>query len=144
MSAISRFMEADHDRLDSLFREFQGAGRSRPEEAREKFREFREGLLRHIGWEEEMLFPEFEERTGMRGAGPTAVMRMEHRQIQQFLERIQAALASGGPTGDLEEGLLALLKGHNEKEERVLYPGMDQVLGEDGAGELVRKMECQR
>lgn len=142
MSAITRFMGADHDRLDRLFLEFQGAKHRDPERARELFSEFRSGLLRHIGWEEELLFPLFEERTGMRGGGPTAVMRMEHRQIQQFLERVQAALSSGAPTGDLEEGLLALLKGHNEKEEAVLYPWVDRVLGEDGAGEMVRKMEA--
>ncbi len=141
MSTITRFMGADHDRLDSLFREFQGAVRRPPGRARELFSEFREGLLRHIGWEEELLFPRFEERMGMRDAGPTAVMRMEHRQIQGFLEEIRARVEAGDARTDAaEEGLLTVLKEHNRKEEAILYPWMDRTLAESEAREVLGKM----
>jgi len=39
-------------------------------------------------WEEELLFPMWEEKTGMIEDGPTPVMRFEHDQIKQLLDTI--------------------------------------------------------
>jgi iron-sulfur cluster repair protein YtfE (RIC family) len=82
MGAILEFMSHDHDRLDAIFAEF----RKEPDagKTRELFLQFDTGLRAHIVWEEEILFPPFEDRTGMRHTGPTAVMRMEHQQIKQI------------------------------------------------------------
>ena len=69
MQTIFDFMAADHDGLDGLFKEFQKASHSGPAEAKKLFSEFSFGLKRHIVWEEEILFPPFEERTGMKDVG---------------------------------------------------------------------------
>jgi iron-sulfur cluster repair protein YtfE (RIC family) len=85
---ISIYYETDHDRLDDLFKNFQQLKRSDFSKAKQFFKEFKIGLQRHIIWEEEILFPLFEEKTGLKNGGPTEVMRLEHRQIKTHLETI--------------------------------------------------------
>ena len=125
---ISAFYEQDHDRLDELFKTFQKLKRSDFAKAKEAFKAFKFGLQRHIVWEEGVLFPLWEEKTGMSEGGPTFVMRAEHRQIGQQLEAIHGKVADQNPDSDQEEqALLDLLGSHNMKEERVLYPAIDQL-----------------
>jgi iron-sulfur cluster repair protein YtfE (RIC family) len=125
---ISEFYEQDHDRLDELFKTFQELKRSDFAKAKEAFKAFKFGLQRHIVWEESVLFPLWEEKTGMSEGGPTFVMRAEHRQIGQQLEAIHGKVADQNPDSDQEEqALLDLLGSHNMKEERVLYPAIDQL-----------------
>jgi len=128
-STISKFYEEDHDRLDELFKMFQRLKRSDFHKAKEAFKEFKVGLQRHIVWEEDLLFPLWEEKTGMSDGGPTVVMRHEHRQIGQLLESIHDKVAAQNPESDQEEQLLlSVLGSHNIKEERVLYPSIDNVI----------------
>jgi len=85
----------------------------------------------HIGFEEGELFPAFEEATGLHG-GPTAVMRAEHSEMRDLLHALGAAQPRIDPEGcraELEH-LRTLLQAHNVKEEAVLYPACDQLLGE--------------
>ena len=125
---ITAFFEQDHDRLDELFKTFQQLKRPDFAKAKETFKEFKVGLQRHIVWEEDLLFPLWEEKTGMSEDGPTVVMRAEHRQIGQQLESIHGKVAEQNPDSDQEEqALLDLLGSHNRKEERALYPAIDQV-----------------
>jgi iron-sulfur cluster repair protein YtfE (RIC family) len=125
---ISEFYEHDHDRLDESFKTFQQLKRSDFPKAKEAFKTFKFGLQRHIVWEEDVLFPLWEEKTGMSEGGPTFVMRAEHRQIGQQLEAIHGKVADQNPDSDQEEqALLDLLGTHNMKEERVLYPAIDQL-----------------
>jgi regulator of cell morphogenesis and NO signaling len=86
------------------------------------------GLPRHIVWEEGLLFPLWEKKTGRSEEGPSVVMRVEHRQIEQQLEAIHSKVMEQNPDSDKEvQGLLDLLGSHNIKEERALYPAIDQV-----------------
>jgi len=125
---ITEFFEQDHDRLDELFKTFQQSKRSDFPKAKEAFKEFKFGLQRHIVWEEDLLFPIWEQKTGMSDSGPTPVMRNEHRQIGQQLEAIHQKVADQNPDSDQEEqALLDLLGSHNRKEERALYPAIDKV-----------------
>src|SRR5215467_13146631 len=128
MNTISVFFQQDHDRLDALFQSFQALKRHDMEKAMEAFKEFRGGLERHIVWEEDLLFPLWEEKTGMSDGGPTFVMRAEHRRIGQHLEAIHDKVAEQNLESDHEEQvLLDLLSSHNMKEERVLYRSIDEV-----------------
>ena len=78
-----------------------------------------------------MLFPLWEQKTGMAEGGPTQVMRMEHRQIGRCLEAIHKNVQEDDPESDQDEQtLLALLAAHNQKEERILYPSIDSVLSD--------------
>ena len=139
---ISRYFEQDHDRLDTLFNTFQQHKRSDFAKAKEAFVEFKIGLQRHIVWEEDILFPKWEENSGMAEGGPTQVMRTEHRLIGDCLEAIHQKVHEHNPDSDREEGrLLELLKSHNMKEERILYPSIDQVISETERAEIYRAMK---
>ena len=93
------------------------------------FNQIKADLERHIGWEEEILFPIFEGRTGMRDGEPTAVMRQEHRQIKDFLDQIQAALVQQWPAPISDTlALQDLFLQHNHKEEQFVYPVLDSLL----------------
>ena len=139
---ISAFYEQDHDRLDESFRTFQQLKRSDFARAKEAFKEFQFGLQRHIVWEEDLLFPLWEEKTGMSEDGPTFVMRAEHRQIGQRLEAIHDKVADQNPDCDQEEqALLDLLGSHNMKEERVLYHAIDQVTSAEERETVFRNMK---
>lgn len=84
----------------------------------------------HIGFEEDELFPAFEEASGLR-EGPTEVMRAEHAEMRDLLYALGAAQPRIDPEGcraELEH-LRALLQMHNVKEETVLYPACDRLLG---------------
>ena len=141
-NTVSAFFQQDHDRLDALFQSFQTLKRHDFSKAREAFKEFKFGLQRHIVWEEDLLFPLWEEKTGMSEGGPTFVMRNEHRQIGRQLEAIHDKVAEQDPESDQEErALLTLLGSHNMKEERVLYPAIDQVTSADERDRLFRDMK---
>jgi len=139
---ISVTFEQDHDRLDALFTTFQQQKRKDMAKAKEAFVEFKFGLQRHIVWEEDVLFPKWEENSGMAEGGPTQVMRTEHRIIGEFLEAIHQKVQASNPDSNLEEQrLVDVLKSHNMKEERILYPSIDQVITDQERAELYQAMK---
>jgi iron-sulfur cluster repair protein YtfE (RIC family) len=133
---------ADHDRLDDLFVQFQKTKRTDYSRAKEFFKEFKFGLQRHIVWEESILFPLFEMKTGMYHTGPTEVMRQEHRRIGELLEAIHQKVKQQDPNSDQDElALLAALAAHNEKEETILYPAIDRLTSDEEKSEAFAAME---
>jgi len=123
MQTIKEFMQNDHNRLDGLFGKFQEFKIKKPEEAKQNFCPFRKGLSSHIEWEEKILFPIFEEKTGVKDNGPTAVMRAEHLEIKNLLDKIREKIKTGDFNVDeFENRLSDVLKDHNNKEEHILYP----------------------
>ena len=139
---ISVTFEQDHDRLDALFTTFQEQKRQDVAKAKEAFAAFKFGLQRHIVWEEDVLFPKWEENSGMAEGGPTQVMRTEHRMIGECLEAIHRKVEAQDPESDRDEQrLLDILKSHNMKEERILYPSIDQVISDQERAELYQAMK---
>ena len=141
-TTILEFMSKDHDRLDNLFEEFNKLRKSDISRAKPLFLNFSAGLQAHIAWEEDILFPIFERETGMRDAGPTAVMRMEHGQIKNFLEDISGKVLAGELDGIDELGtkLLQVLGSHNMKEENILYPAIDDLTNEQEKKQAIERM----
>jgi regulator of cell morphogenesis and NO signaling len=126
---ISDYFQADHDRLDELFKDFQKFKRTDYARAKDCFVQFKFGLQRHIVWEEEVLFPLFENKSGLHDYGPTVVMRSEHQQIGKCLEDIHKKVQKSNPESDREEeALIDILKLHNQKEELILYPAIDRMI----------------
>ncbi len=119
----------DHDRLDQLLETYRQLKRTDFARAKEAFREFKFGLQRHILWEEHILFPLFEAKTGLHDRGPTVVMRAEHREIGKWLEALHDKVRARDVDSDREEQVLVeTLFAHNYKEENVLYPALDRLL----------------
>ena len=98
-----------------------------------KWRTFQAEMLRHLRMEEEVMFPAFEQASGMTGGGPTFVMRSEHEQMRGLIEQMGSA-ADGDDYDelvDLGDTLLMLIQQHNQKEEQMLYPMAEQALAAD-------------
>lgn len=143
MNKVLEFMGKDHDRLDNIFEEFRTIKDTDMGKATTLFHDFKIGLQRHIIWEEKILFPIFEIKRGMHNTGPTAVMRMEHRQIKEFLEKIHDKIVKGEVSGisELENGLLEVMKPHSYKEESIIYPWIDNSASEEEREEAFTKMK---
>lgn len=139
---ISTMFDEDHERLDALFKSFQTLKRTDFLKAKNAFLEFKAGLQRHVAWEEEVMFPLWEKKSGMTGGGPTIVMRNEHREIGDCLESLARKIQAQNPETDREEEiLLDLLDRHNMSEEEVLYPEMDHLISAEERETAFRAME---
>lgn len=142
---VTDFFQTDHKRLDGIFEKFKDALRMQKfEEAASRFREFSLGLRRHMKAEEEILFPVFEDKTGMHESGPTAVMRMDHKDIRELLDKIiNATDAQDEKTAsDGAYSLFNILSDHNMKEEHILYPETDSFLSEDERAQMLKKTQA--
>lgn len=141
---VNEALSWDHDRLDALeAAAFQKRAEGDLQSARDYYAAFAAGLHRHIAFEEQILFPAFEETTGMPPtAGPTAVMREEHREIETLLDKIETGIGEkDAPVEALRRSLHDVLGDHNLKEEEILYPTTDQLLGPDKADHLVERIQ---
>jgi len=73
---ITQYLTEEHRKCDSVYADVEKAVSEEEWERAEKlFKEFKEKTLLHFQKEEDILFPEFEQRTGI-VMGPTQVMRM--------------------------------------------------------------------
>lgn len=139
---IKDYFEKDHQRLDKIFVNFQELKTSEFEKAKDSFKEFMHGLQRHIIWEEDILFPIFEEKSKITSGGPTSVMRKEHREIKGYLEKIHDKIKIKDVNSfDEEKALLETLKVHNLKEENILYPAIDKLTNIDDRKTVFEKMK---
>ncbi len=82
-------------------------------------------LLSHARIEDELLFPQLEPHLGP--MGPLAVMRAEHREIDDLLEAAGRETDITALKGVLSQ-LLELAHGHFQKEEMVLFGMARQCL----------------
>lgn len=140
MQLISDYMNKDHRHCDAAFAraEDRATARDWTGLARDGGMFLRE-IEHHIGLEEDLLFPAFEEKTGM-ASGPTETMRMEHEQMRGMFAQMRAAIEAKDAEQYLgvAQTLLILLQQHNMKEESMMYPMLDQALGEDAHGLLTQ------
>lgn len=142
-NSISNHLSHHHRELDESFRQYQQFQVNGAEEAQRSWSDFEQGMRRHMTWEEELLFPMFEERTGLDDHGPTAIMRGEHREIVTLLDRIRGVSADGSPVDDLVRALAEWLTAHNRKEETILYPWIDRLLSEAESDRLLITMQIE-
>ncbi len=142
---VTEYFQTDHARLDAIFRDFLNATRQGDwENARKSFLEFSLGLRRHIQAEEEILFPLFEEKTGMHDSGPTFVMRSEHERVKELLNDILENIDKKDAEGAEKRAgeLTVALSDHNMKEEQILYPESDSFLSEAERVQVVKKAQA--
>ena len=142
MSTITDTMARDHRRCDEIFSTAEEqVANTDWDAASDTFNRFRQATEHHFSMEEDVLFPEFESRTGQT-MGPTQMMRMEHIQMRQLFGDMERALASRDRDGylGLSETLMMIMQQHNMKEEQMLYPMTDQVIGTD-ADDVLKRME---
>jgi uncharacterized protein (DUF2249 family) len=141
---VGEALAFDHDRLDALDQQaFLRLAAGDAVGALATWCEFTVGLFRHIRFEEELVFPTFEERLGLPSfAGPGALMRAEHREIEALVDAIREGLAKGRPVLPLRAELHRVLGDHNRKEEQVVYPATDRALQPDERDDLVARIQA--
>lgn len=143
MSSIQDFMTQHHKTCDDLLVEAEAMLANKDWTAfATLWAKFEKETLHHFDLEEQILFPAFEEQTGMT-AGPTMVMRQEHAQVKAMLEQMASAIEQQ----DIEramgssESIMIFIQQHNMKEEQILYPMTDNHLSNNA--EIVEKMKAQ-
>ena len=142
MAGIGKFMINHHKECDDIFaRAEEAVGAGDWARAQSEFEAFAHQMDRHFDMEENLLFPQFDQRTGHVG-GPTMVMRMEHNQMRVVIHEMRAALEARDAQQYLgqSETFLVLMQQHNYKEEAVLYNMIDQVFGGE-VEKLVAQLE---
>lgn len=141
VNSIATHMTSDHKRCDRLFLEAEKhAVQGDWEKAGALYGEFHRAVARHFGMEEQVLFPDFEQAHGS-SMGPTQVMRYEHEQMRALMQALQRDVDEEDKDafmGDADT-LLVLMQQHNAKEEMMLYPMTDQLLGAQGE-EVISRM----
>jgi uncharacterized protein (DUF2249 family) len=134
----------DHERLARLeVSAFVARAAGDSGTATKSYEAFASGLRRHIALEEQFLFPVFEERSGLPpGAGPTEVMRGEHRVIERLLAEILRSIGDPARLPDQARAAFhEILEEHHLKEEGMLYPAIDDLLEPEERDALVAKIQ---
>ena len=141
MGKISEFMTRDHRRCDVLMAEAEAAAEDQDwGKAEQLTRKYVAAMEHHFTMEEQVLFPAFEEQTGI-VQGPTMIMKSEHRQMRGLMAQLQHAMERRDESEylDTSETLLIMMQQHNMKEEGMLYPMSDEQLS--GVDKIVSEMQ---
>lgn len=133
------------ERLADAARSPAGLDAAAARDALAFLREFADAC--HHGKEEDQLFPVLESRGLSAEAGPTAVMRHEHRLGRALIGRMSAAVddpaadgAAAAFAGAADE-YVALLREHIRKEDHCLFPLADRALGPADEAALLERFE---
>ena len=121
VGTIQEFLEQDHDRLDALLAHSLGW---EGQVDRASFDEFRKGLLKHIGIEEKLLFPEAVKAGSPEQRAIAATLRLQHGAI--------ASLLVIEPTAASIRALQYVLAVHNPIEEGYggFYADCERLIGD--------------
>ena len=133
--SITGFMSADHSRLDYIFQEFRKSKKAG--ETKQFFLEFKDGLERHMKWEEDILFPIVKQRLGEDSAMIDELV-LQHNRMKDDLKGISAGL--GARDTNLESDLDQLMASHDKMEEEGIYPWIDDYIDDKAKKEALSRM----
>ncbi|MEM0143989.1 MAG: hemerythrin domain-containing protein [Candidatus Parvarchaeum sp.] len=134
---LDSVLTKDHERIDSYLNDFLSSLNSRPD--MDKFDLIVSSLRNHIFWEEEHLFPEILEDNKLRIQG----LEAEHGAIIKLLDEVKR-LITANESEDAKkktQGLMRVLKGHNEAEEGYIYLELDKLGNEKQAELFLKEIE---
>ncbi len=142
MQSVTQLLSEHHKHCDRILAAVEGAALDKKwGDAARLHADLSRDLEAHIRAEESLLFPAFEQATGITD-GPTQVMRVEHAQILQLLRAMHEAIGqqSAEDFRGQAETFLILMQQHNLKEENILYPMCDSSLSAN-SGQLVEHLQ---
>ena len=134
MIRITDALLGEHGVIYPLLDHLAGTPFTSAAEARTQAALLAAGLASHAQIEDELLFAQLEGHLGTE-AGPLAVMRREHEEIENVLAHLEKADAPG-EARQLATHLVQLARQHFAKEEQVLFPMAEQILGDEGLRRL--------
>ena len=130
MASIKEYMTNDHRECDDTFAAMEQKANSEGlAAATELYSKMAQEIEHHFQMEERVIFPAFEEKTGMT-EGPTQMMRMEHSQMRSLIKEIGEAIEEDNKDRffGLTETMMIMVQQHNMKEEQMLYTMLQQHL----------------
>jgi len=133
MESIRSTLTREHRACDDLMNAFeQSVAQNHWDKAGNLFSDFSASMERHLGKEEDVLFPAMEESMGP-GMGPVQVMRAEHENMRRLFSEIRGDITQQQSEHclGLIDTLLMLIQQHNLKEENMLYAMADQILADE-------------
>jgi len=105
--------------------------------------------LQHWHKEEEFLFPALEGAGLPRDGGPVGAMLQEHEQARKLIAALRTAAPRAGADArsrarfaEAARAYVALLTGHIEKENHLLFPMADQALGAEERRRVDREFDA--
>lgn len=113
------------------------------EEARAQAAQLAAGLATHAQIEDELLFVPLEEPLGGPTGGPLGVLRMEHDEVEAALERL-SQIDDVQEAETLAAHLVSVAREHFAKEEQVLFPMAQDLLGEERLRSLGEQWAARR
>jgi regulator of cell morphogenesis and NO signaling len=139
--SLDDVLGADHARLDALLSSLTEAIDRRSQDAVVQLKRFSGGLVRHMTWENEVLFP------AVRGLATPAQrksiesLEIDHERLRETLGALDAAVAAAdfGAARDHGTWLKTLLQGHNYDEEHGVYVEADRLLTADDRRRLAEQ-----
>ena len=144
MKDVLKIMDKEHGDLETLFDEILTHIKKNSDQSIELFSKFNRNLRKHFQWEENILFPLFEERAGLPGADTTFVLRNEHNLIKSmFIKRIEVLL-NEKKYSDIKIlliGLEEMLRMHRNIETDIFYPWFDDSLGMAEKERVLRRLK---
>lgn len=137
-----------HEKLDEDFRQHQYALlHFEFERAAKLLLAYRDRLLEHMSFEEEVLLPIYDQKATIAPAGETTLFLKEHEKMRDwialFIDTIKKLQSEDPPEPvllnllDRENFYLKLCSHHDNREATFLYPGLDAVTSLEERVELL-------
>ena len=139
---ITDALLGEHGVIYALLEQLTSRPFDSAEEARAQAAELAAGLATHAHLEDELLFVALEVPLGPNG-GPLAVMRAEHAEVEGTLERL-TRVEDVQEAETLADHLATVAREHFAKEEQVLFPMAEELLGEEALRSLGEQWAAQR
>jgi len=148
---IGELLEEDHHRLAALEAKVEGLAREGHVDTVVAATMLAEGLRRHLRIEEDLVIPAYREHGGAAVDVAASFVHREHQlishQVDLVLEHARKRIG-GGPGADTWavelvralEFLRAIEEEHTKREERSLFPKLDQYLSPTARRELLHRI----
>jgi hemerythrin-like domain-containing protein len=130
----------DHRRVAQLFEKFESA-----KDAKQKkslFETIRSELELHARLEEDLFYPEAEDRPELKD--PVEEAEGEHAKMKQMLREAQGLDPESGEFDATVAGLKGAVEHHVEEEEGQIFPVVQRTFSEEHMQELAEKLQARR
>ena len=131
-ASIDAVLTADHVRLDRIFDEVRGEIERGASRSRVVLEVLRRELLKHMEWEEKLLFPAILEANPRYKASTLESLTIDHDRLKERLGDLDACLSDGcfEAARKVLDEFRAFLEGHNRDEEKGIYIDADRMISE--------------
>jgi len=136
-NCITGLMIEDHERLIGLFDDFKKTEKKDLKKANELFARFDKELRNHFIAEEKIIISTF--RKNNNTLPIVSVLKSEHIKIRSILEKILASIRENSKINTFD--LFTVLTRHQNIEERLFYPELDEMLSEKEKNAVYEKIK---